>query len=145
MLDEVSALVFDVGSRLTKAGYAGEDLPQCVTSSYVGHIDHGDDAMTDGLPHPKYVVGDEHISTWRPNMQLQSPLSNGMISDWDKYEAIWNHLYKHQLRVNSSHHPLMIVEPSNNSRQQREKLLELAFEGFEVPALYFGRSAVLST
>ena len=35
--DEVSALVFDLGSSLSKVGYAGEDCPKAVFPSWVGY------------------------------------------------------------------------------------------------------------
>ena len=46
--DEVGAVVVDVGSSTTKAGYAGEDHPKCVIPSYVGMMYQTGDASTVG-------------------------------------------------------------------------------------------------
>ncbi|KAJ2465028.1 NuA4 histone acetyltransferase subunit, partial [Coemansia sp. RSA 2337] len=37
--DEVNALVIDVGSTWTRAGFAGEDLPRALFPSHVGYIE----------------------------------------------------------------------------------------------------------
>lgn len=39
----------------------------------------------------------------------------------------------------------MLAEPSHNSRATREKIVELMFERFQVPALYLAKAAVLSS
>ena len=36
--DDVSSVVFDIGSFQVKSGYSGEDVPRCVLPSYVGVI-----------------------------------------------------------------------------------------------------------
>ncbi|KAJ2021819.1 NuA4 histone acetyltransferase subunit [Coemansia sp. IMI 209128] len=41
--DEVNALVIDVGSTWTRAGFAGEDLPQALFPSQVGYIESEED------------------------------------------------------------------------------------------------------
>jgi len=37
---------------------------------------------------------------------------------------------------------VLVVEPSQNPKKEREKLVELLFEKFDVPAIYLLRSAV---
>ncbi|KAL2917326.1 Actin-related protein 4 [Polyrhizophydium stewartii] len=170
--DEVSALVLDVGSRLTKAGYAGEDMPKGVFSSLVGTIPasgadmdvdvdagagprairQGGDAAAGGAAaaasapaaKPRRFVGDTEIFRWREGLELRSPLEDGVVSDWDALEALWDHVYARALRAEPTEHPLLFCEPSWNPREKREKLCELAFEKYQVPAFYLGRSAVLS-
>jgi len=44
-----------------------------------------------------------------------------------------------------SEHPLLLTEPSWNSKEAREELTELAFEGLNVPAFYLANSTVLSS
>ncbi|KAH6571401.1 hypothetical protein BASA50_003766 [Batrachochytrium salamandrivorans] len=169
--DEVSALVFDIGSRLTKVGYAGEDTPKGVFSSFVGSVYDGssnaasvpmdmdvdmDHSQNDGsvktdvpLKQPekqaqKFLVGDSSIYKWRENLHVKSPLVDGVVEDWDALEAIWDHAYTSVLRADPTEHPLMFCEPSWNPRDKREKLCEIAFEKYNVPGFYLGRSAVLS-
>ncbi|KAJ3090626.1 Actin-like protein 6B [Quaeritorhiza haematococci] len=175
--DEVSALVFDIGSTLSKVGYAGEDTPKCVFPSWVGYVaeeedsdgangtdraagtsDLGEKESVNGTatgenadnPGPakkkkfKRRVGEVETYHWRPNMELKCPMSNGIIEDWDALEAIWDHAYFRGLRADPTDHPLLMAEPSWNPREVREKLAELAFEKYSVPAFYLAKSAVLS-
>ncbi|KND04519.1 uncharacterized protein SPPG_00248 [Spizellomyces punctatus DAOM BR117] len=174
--DEVSALVFDIGSSTSKVGYAGEDTPKAVYPSWVGipgdggveamDVDepagedsggligeNGDVEMTDANGEtrktvskrrkPKRYVGETEIYCWRENMELKNPLKEGVVEDWDVYETLWDHAFS-RLRVESSEHPLLLSEPSWNPRESREKLIELAFEKYDVPCFYLARSAVLS-
>ena len=59
-------------------------------------------------------------------------------------EQLWSHLYKKELRVEASEHALFYTEYSWNSKENREKLLEMALETFQVPAFYLGKNPVLS-
>jgi len=50
-----------------------------------------------------------------------------------------------RLRANPSEHPLMLAEPTLNTRELREKTVELAFEKLSPPALFLARNAVLTS
>ncbi|KAJ3040704.1 Actin-like 6A [Rhizophlyctis rosea] len=175
--DEVNALVFDLGSSLSKVGYAGEDTPKAVFPSWVGYTPEsiqspppppppatdaqGDTIMNQesdervpgsgsgglggaGRKRPKRYVGEGEIYTWREHMELKNPFKEGVVEDWDALEALWDHAYYTRLRADPTEHPLLFSEPSWNPRDVREKLLELAFEKYNLPAFYLARSAVLS-
>ncbi|KAI9332732.1 actin family [Zopfochytrium polystomum] len=155
--DDVSALIFDIGTSTSKAGYAGEDTPRAVFPSAVGSVageggsGGGGGAPDDGQsaePAPqsaaKKYVGDSQVYLPRANMDIKFPLVDGLVEDWDTLETLWSYSYRDRLRADPTQHPLLVVEPSWNPREKREKLLELAFEGFHVPAFYLGRSAALT-
>jgi centractin len=60
-------------------------------------------------------------------------------------EKIWHHLYsKNQLNSTSEEHPVLLTEAPLNPRKNREKMAEIFFETFNVPALYISMQAVLS-
>lgn len=42
-------------------------------------------------------------------------------------------------------HPIMLAEPSHNTREAREKMVELMFEKYNVPAVFLAKNAVLSS
>merc|ERR1719350_2128572 len=48
------------------------------------------------------------------------------------------------MRVPSKDHPLLISESSWNTRQNREKQVELAFEKFKAPAFFAAKNATLA-
>lgn len=91
-----------------------------------------------------YHIGNEAMCFPRKGMALANPIHNGLISDWDSMERVWDHGLKTELRLKPSEHPIMMSEPSFNSRAIREKTCELMFEKYEVPALFMSKTAVLS-
>ncbi|KAI8372732.1 actin family [Radiomyces spectabilis] len=163
--DEVNALVMDVGSTTTRAGYAGEDTPKAVFPTCYGYLEEpdvdpssqtkptdGDITMTEAAasessdPRVKksYFIGDTKINTWRANMEVKNPMEDGLVTDWDAMEQIWNATFHSMMRVNPTEHPLLCTEPAWNTTDKREKLVELAFEKFDFPAFYLAKDAVMT-
>ncbi len=56
--DEVNAVVLEVGSHWTKAGYAGEDMPRTAFASVAGCVPSTQDDASTGtlLVHPCTVI-----------------------------------------------------------------------------------------
>lgn len=50
-----------------------------------------------------------------------------------------------QMRLSMEEHPMMIAEPSQNEKSVREKMVELMFEKYNVPAVFIAKDAVLSS
>jgi actin-related protein len=121
-----------MGSTSTRVGFAGEDAPKVTLPTSYGYRDND------------YFIGDAKINTWRKNMDIQNPMENGLIKDWDAVEKIWQSAFSDLLRVDASQHPLLCTEPAWNSAENREKLMELAFEKFESPAFYVAKDAVMT-
>ncbi|KAJ1836375.1 NuA4 histone acetyltransferase subunit [Coemansia sp. RSA 2706] len=162
--DEVNALVLDVGSTWTRAGFAGEDLPKGYFPSHVGYVERdvevtetkdepqateadGDVEMGNGTKTSKqrqYYVGDTESATWREQMEIGGPLENGLVRDWDVYEKILEYTFKTRLRVRAEEHPLLVSEAAWNTSEQRAKLVELAFERFQSPAFYVCKNPVMA-
>jgi actin-like protein 6A len=136
--DETSALVIDVGTSTTKAGFAGEDCPKFVFPSAVGVVggEEGSKATRS--------AGTNALSAWREGMRVEHALKDGAVTDWDAYEALLRHAYASELRVTAGEHPLLLAEPNTAPDKSREKTAEIAFESLGVPALYLGKNAVLS-
>ncbi|KAI9026279.1 actin family [Hyaloraphidium curvatum] len=155
--DEVGALVLDVGSAATRAGWAGEDGPRAVFPSAVGRPPRdadGDAQMADGpddadaqKPRKRranIAVGDTEVNCWRAGMEVRSPLKDGLVDDWDTLEALWDHVFYQSLDVNPAEHPLLVTETAWNTTELRERLTELAFEKYNVPAFFVAKDAVLA-
>lgn len=67
-----------------------------------------------------------------------------MIEDWDMFERLTEYTYQQRLHALAEHHPVLMTECPWNTRLKREKLLELMFEKFNVPAMYICKNAVLA-
>uniref|UniRef100_A0A3P8XFB9 Actin-like protein 6A n=1 Tax=Esox lucius TaxID=8010 RepID=A0A3P8XFB9_ESOLU len=151
--DEVGALVFDIGSYTVRAGYAGEDCPKADFPTVIGvTLDREDGSTpmeTDGGDKGKqgtnYFIDTNQLRVARENMEVMSPLKNGMIEDWDSFQAILDHTYKMHFKSEPSMHPVLMSEASWNTRAKREKLTELMFEHYNIPAFFLCKTAVLSS
>lgn len=154
--DEVGALVFDIGSCSFRAGYAGEDSPKADVPTYMGVLEESsksdnimetDEVPTEGaapIPNKKYYIGTNSLHVPRENVDICSPLKDVMIDDWDMFENLVDHVYKRHIRSDSSLHPVLMSEASWNTRSKRERLTELMFEKYEIPAFFLCKDAVLS-
>ncbi|RGB32895.1 actin family [Rhizophagus diaphanus] len=159
--DEVSAIVLDVGSCWTRAGYAGEDTPKAVFPTSYGYIEEEkeippdpDTQMEDVIPtsenkpvksvEKRYIIGDTGVAAWRENMEIKNPLVDGLIQDWDALEKIWDYAFDKSLRIDPKEHPIFVTECAWNTRDIRERLTELAFEKYNSLAFYVAKNPVLS-
>lgn len=78
---------------------------------------------------------------------MQSFLKDGMIDDWDLLEKVMSHIFDClcDREQGSQYHPIVMSEPPINQRFKREKLCEIMFEKFQIPAFYLAKNAVLSS
>lgn len=90
-----------------------------------------------------YYVGDE-AQTYRGVLCLTYPIEHGIVTNWDDMEKIWNHTFYHELRACPEDHPVLMTEAPLNPKVNREKMMEILFEKFNVPASYVAIQAVLS-
>jgi len=56
----------------------------------------------------------------------------------DSIQKIFEHLMNNELRVSPEEHKILLTEPPNNPKANREALVDLMFSEFKVPKLYLG-------
>ncbi|CEL58128.1 Actin-related protein 4 OS=Emericella nidulans (strain FGSC A4 / ATCC 38163 / CBS 112,46 / NRRL 194 / M139) GN=arp4 PE=3 SV=1 [Rhizoctonia solani AG-1 IB] len=139
--DEVSALVLDIGTSTTRAGYAGDDVPKAVFPTTFGYTTH---YSGDENKEVRIHLGDEGVSLWRDGMEVGNPLQNGIVYDWTPVPAIINHAINRSLHCDPTEHPVLMTEPAWNTQANRERMAEILFEEFQVPAFYIANNGVLS-
>jgi actin-related protein len=138
MADELDkTIVIDNGSGVVKAGLAGEAIPSVIFPSVIGQPFQQEDPTEEVL-----YVGDG-VAPLAGGVKVRYPLAEGKIKRWDDIELIWDHTFN-LLEVEPSYHPVLLTEPPLNPLKNREKMIEIMFEKYQVPGFYVAVQAVLS-
>ncbi|XP_070580849.1 actin, cytoplasmic 2-like [Ptychodera flava] len=128
----IPPVLIDNGSATCRVGFAREEEPEAVFPSVVGQ----EPSEAQGI-----LVGDEALSK-RATLTLTCPVEGGIITDWDGIEKIWHHAYQ-KLGVASKDRPVFLTESPFSPKANREKMTQILFEKFNVPALYIGNTGLL--
>lgn len=134
-------MVVDNGSCTCKAGFGGERIPQVIQQTLVGYPRHEKAMLSDG--HKEYYVGSE-LGAKRGMLKLNYPIEYGIITSWGDMEKIWRHTFFNDLKINIEEHPVLMTEAPLNPKANRERMAQVMFDDFGVPALYIAAQAVLA-
>eukprot|EP01029_Cantina_marsupialis_P027641 TRINITY_DN773122_c0_g1_i1.p1 TRINITY_DN773122_c0_g1~~TRINITY_DN773122_c0_g1_i1.p1 ORF type:complete len:381 (-),score=97.40 TRINITY_DN773122_c0_g1_i1:106-1248(-) len=140
-------IVIDNGSGVLKAGFAGEAEPKYIFSNVAGKPKHKRimrGGFEDVTPINEYICGSD-AQRHRGILKIEHGMDHGIVKDWDVQEILWQYMYsKAQMDIQSHEHPVFITESPLNPIKNREKLAEIFFEKFNVPALFISPQAPLS-
>jgi len=136
-------VVLDNGTGISKNGFGGEDQPRSVFPTVIGKPKYGN-IMPDVKDYSReWYIGEEAMEL-KGIMNLQYPIEHGVVEDWPAMERIWHYTFYTDLRIDPSEFPVLLTEAPLNPRLNREKMTEIMFETFNVPAMYIATQAVLS-
>jgi actin-related protein len=134
-------VIIDNGSGHVKAGLAGLEVPSSVFPAVIGRPKHGS-AMAGG-DQKDYFMGDEALSK-RGVLSISYPIEHGIVKDWSDMEKIWNYTFFDHLRIEPENHAVLVTEAPMNPKKNRERMVEMLFEKFSVPACFIVIQAVMS-
>merc|ERR1711981_776211 len=141
--EEALVVVLDNGSGMVKAGFAGEEAPQCVFPAIVGRPRGNQGTMIGGAQKSEYI-GDEAMKMMGV-LNLNYPIAAGIVESWEDMEKVWHRTFYNELRVAPNEcKGVLLTEAPRNPKQNREKMVQIMFETFEVQNIYVAIQAVMS-
>jgi actin-related protein len=124
-------------SLLFQVGLSGDEVPHFIIPNIIGY------PKIPLLTSKEVYVGDEAISK-RGFLHLNNSMQQGIVTNWDYMEKIWHHVFYEEVRVAPEEKPVIITESPLNSPTNREKMTQIMFETFNVPALFIENQASLA-
>jgi actin-related protein len=131
-------IVIDCSSHMMKAGFSAGTAPSTMFPLVVcrhklppgchmpmNWIHHrcGSDALQHALNDPCWTT-------------LSFPVKNSIVTNWDDAELLFRHAF---IQLNVQHpnnHPVLLTEAVMNPKANRERMVQVMFETFSVPALF---------
>lgn len=81
---------------------------------------------------------------FQEGLHLEPFIEDGIITNWDHFEKAFENITQGIVKANMTESPLLITEKAYNSQALRHKMCELAFERFNVPALFVSKDSVMA-
>jgi len=129
-MEDAQTVVIDNGSGMVKAGFAGNEAPSCVFPAIVGRPKQAN-AMHGANVKSEYI-GDEAMAK-KGVLNLKYPIVTGIVESWEDMEKVWHHCFYNELRINPDEaHGVMLTEAPRNPKANREKMIQIMFESFQV-------------
>merc|ERR1711877_83088 len=123
-------------------GFAGEETPRAVFPAIVGRPKNA--SAMQGVQQKDCYIGEE-ANQKRGILNLNYPIAAGIVESWDDMEKVWNHTLYNELRVTPSELTgVLLTEAPRNPKANREKMVSIMFETFEVQNTYVASQAVMS-
>ena len=133
-------IIIDNGGGYIKAGFSGEEGPSAVFQTMVGypknHVENSGDKKD-------YYVGKDAEDKIE-ELKLNYPIEYGIVTNWDDMEKIWGHIFTNELRVEPEEYNVMLTEVPQNPKENRENMIRIMFETFNVDKFYLSNPALLS-
>jgi len=123
-----------------KAGFAGEDAPKAMFPALIGRPKF---ATAIGAGDKTEYVGDE-ANNKRGVLKLSFPIENGIVKSFDDLLKLWHHTFYNELRVQPEECNVMVTESPDNPKLNREKMVEMLFETFQVKCSYVQIQGILA-
>lgn len=88
----------------------------------------------------KDIMFADEANPHRSLLNIEYPIAEGIVKDWDKFEQLWNYTFETKLSLpmgDLSEHNVLITEAAMNPPGNREKMATILFEKFGFGGVYF--------
>nr|WAQ15581.1 Arp2 [Halisarca dujardinii] len=136
-------LVCDNGTGFVKVGYAGSNFPSHIFPSLVGRPIIRSTQKIGNIEVKDLMVGDE-ASQLRHMLEVNYPMENGIVRNWEDMKHVWDYTFKEKLKVDTKECKVLLTEPPMNPMKNREKMVEMMFEEYNCKGVYVAIQAVLT-
>ncbi|KAG0028689.1 general RNA polymerase II transcription factor [Podila clonocystis] len=78
-------------------------------------------------------------------LTIASPIEQGIVKDWSAMEALWRHVLFRELGIKRSRNasPVLMVVPTDWTKEEHERITQIFFENFNVPGLYLAEEPLM--
>jgi len=130
-MEDSNPIVIDLGSGWSKAGFAGEETPRVVFPTVVGRPKSTGVML--GPEKKDTYIGDEVLA--KQNMlTLSYPIQHGSVTNWGDLVKILQYSFYDELSAYPEEQAVLITTAPLTSKPDLEKLTQILFETFNVPA-----------
>ncbi|KAF9913194.1 hypothetical protein EC991_003654 [Linnemannia zychae] len=76
---------------------------------------------------------------------VSTPIQDGIVKDWASMEALWRHVLFRELGIKRSRNasPVLMVVPTDWTKEEHERITQIFFENFNVPGLYLAEEPLM--
>jgi actin-related protein 2 len=136
-------LVCDNGTGYVKVGFAGTNFPESVFPSMVGRPQLRAEMESLESTELKDVMCGDEADAVRFALDIDYPVENGIVKNWENMVHLWNYTFFDKLKVNPRDHKIMLTEAPLNPRENRKKTIQNMFEKYSFQALHMSIQAML--
>lgn len=124
--------ILDIGSSLSKTGFANDDVPRQVASTVIGRPQTP--VIMVGYDQREYHIGYE-AQLRRGVLKLSHPVQRGLTQDWEDLEKIWHNTFYNELQIAPEEYRVLLTQASMTPLEHKEKMVQIMFEVFGVHSM----------
>ena len=79
-----------------------------------------------------------------PSFKSKHDKTDCTVQDFAPIPSLITHAFRDVMRCDPGEHPVLVTEPAWNTPANRERMAEIMFEEFQVPAFYIANTGVLN-
>lgn len=138
-------IVLDQGTGFVKIGRAGTNFPDYTFPSMVGRpILRAEERVDDNDTPLKDIMCGEEAAAARSMLQINYPMENGIIKDWDDMTHLWDYSFYEKMQCDTRGQKVLLTEPPMNPLKNRERMVDVMFERYQFGGVYVAIQAVLA-